>query len=335
MNLELDDLELEIARSARRFCEAELGREQRRLLADGGQRPERATWKAAADQGWFSLRIPEADGGAGLGLVHATLLFEEVGRHLAPGPVLWSHLAATHLPPPRRADLATGACVATGVEVGAGPLLVEDLDLADVVLFVDDEGLVLVPREHVDGASRTAFDPSRTLTEITTVPAGERVGDAATSRRLRLEGALLCAAMAAGGAGAVSELAVEHAKHRMQFGQPIGAFQAVKHLCVDAAVQARAAESLVRWAALHADERGLDAAEAVVRQAKIVATEAFLTAAHIAIQVLGSMGYTWEHEAHLYLKRAHVLGRQFGSVTLHARRVADALSSAASSASPS
>ncbi|GHF35649.1 alkylation response protein AidB-like acyl-CoA dehydrogenase [Amycolatopsis bartoniae] len=314
MNLEYDDLERQLAQSVREFCDDRFDRGTLRKFADGGERPSKAFWKQAADQGWFSLRVPEEAGGAGLSMVHASLLFLEIGRALVTGPLLWTHLAATHLREDKYAGAADGTLVVAGaVRVEGRPLLVEDLDVADVVLVVAGDEVVAAPAAQLKAKPRKSFDPTRTLSEITGLGTAERAGGPELARALRLEGAGLTAAAAAGGAAAVTGLAVEHAKARTQFGRPLGSFQAVKHLCAEMSVAAHAAESSALWAALHAAENGLESSAQEIHMAWLVATKRFLANSRTAVQVFGALGYTWEADVHLYLKRAHALSTSFGS----------------------
>jgi len=144
--------------------------------------------------------------------------------------------------------------------------------------------------------------------------------------RMIRDGSLLTAALQVGHAAEVLDLAVAYAKERHQFGQPIGAFQAVKHICADMLVRAEVARAGVQAAACLADAPDVAAAEAeaagcsaadmvdrAVMGAKLLADEAALTNARAAIQVHGGMGFTWEVPLHLHLKRARVLATSFGT----------------------
>ena len=327
MNLELEDVEVQIRETTRQFCRSEFSRESIRSMTDNSERPSSGLWKVLADQGWFSLRTSEDEGGAGLGPVASWVLFFEVGRALVPGPVLWSHLSASLLGAHSwMAAVREGRAIVSGAyQSGAGPVLIEDLDLADLILLVDDGHASLIEAKGVDARSRTSLDPTRTLSEITSVRGAEVVGDADMAFRLISEGRLLVAAMAAGGAAAARDIAVQYAKDRRQFGRPIGSFQAVKHLCADMAVRAHGAESISMWAALQCQTSGVEVGSRFVDQATVVTSAACLDNARSLIQVLGAMGYTWEHEAHLYLKRAHGSSVAFGGAIAAADRVGQRL----------
>ncbi|MFI9546960.1 acyl-CoA dehydrogenase family protein [Streptomyces sp. NPDC052016] len=255
---------------ARRFGPGELRAAVERPVLD------RALWRELGDAGFFALRLPEADGGVGLGLPEAVLAFEEAGRALLPGPLVATHLAAGGTP-----GAATGETVVAAVDGG----LVEWLDEADVVLG-EAEGAVAV----------RSVDP---LTPLHRVPARGAPDPVAV---------LLTAAEQLGTATRACELAVQHARTREQFGRPVGAFQAVKHLCADLWVRVEVARAAVHAAAVTVDP-------ADVAAARLLADEAAVRGARDCLQVYGGMGFTWEAEVHLLLKRAWVRTRRAGGAT--------------------
>ncbi|CAM5412796.1 acyl-CoA dehydrogenase family protein [Streptomyces griseorubiginosus] len=247
-------------------------------LRDAVEAPglDRGLWRELGAAGFFSLRVPEADGGVGLGLPEAVLVFEEAGRVLLPGPLVATHLAAGVVE-----GAADGEVVVAGVDSGG---LVEWLDAADVVRG-DASGAVpltsvdpLTPLHRVPGAGARAVDPVAVL-----LTAAEQLGTATRA----------------------CELAVQHARTREQFGQPIGAFQAVKHLCAGMLVRAETARAAVYAAAVTADPVDIAAA-------RLLADEAAERGARDCLQVHGGMGFTWECEVQLLLKRAWVRARRGG-----------------------
>ncbi|MFF8016285.1 acyl-CoA dehydrogenase family protein [Streptomyces sp. NPDC007929] len=254
-------------------------------------RLDRELWRFLGDLGFFSLRVPEADGGVGLGLPEAVLLFEEAGRALLPGPLVATHLAAGAVP-----GAATGETVVAAVDGG----LVEWLDEADVVRG-DTTGAVPL---------RSA-DP---LTPLHRVPAGQAAPDPAPDP----VAVLLTAAEQLGTAGRVCALAAQHARAREQFGRPVGAFQAVAHLCAGILVRAETARAAVYAAAVTADPADIAAA-------RTLADEAAVRGARDCLQVHGGMGFTWESEVHLHLKRAWVRTQRAGGVTESEETLAAAL----------
>ncbi|MGA5205095.1 acyl-CoA dehydrogenase family protein [Streptomyces variegatus] len=253
--------------------------------AVGAPRLDRGLWRVLGDLGFFALRVPEADGGVGLGLPEAVLVFEEAGRVLLPGPLIATHLAAGAVP-----GAATGETVVAAVDGG----LVEWLAEADVVR---GDATAAVPLRSLDP-----------LTPLHRVPV--RAADPVAS--------LLTAAEQLGTATRVCELAAQHARARQQFGRPIGTFQAVAHLCAGILVRAETARAAVYAAAVTADPADIAAA-------RILADEAAVRGARDCLQVHGGMGFTWESEVHLHLKRAWVRTQRAGGVTQSEELLAAAL----------
>ncbi|MFF7442650.1 acyl-CoA dehydrogenase family protein [Streptomyces sp. NPDC008122] len=242
---------------------------------------DRGLWRELGDAGFFALRLPEEEGGVGLGLPEAVLVFEEAGRVLLPGPLVATHLAAGSL-----RGAAEGELVVTDASEG----LVPWLDEADVVLG-DVSGAVqvrsvdpLTPLHRVPGTGGCAH-PSRPAGRLPTTGAAEA--------------ALLTAAEQVGSAQATVDMAVSYARARSQFGQVVGGFQAVKHLCAGMLVRTELARAAV-WAASVTG----DAVE--VAGAKLLADDAAVRNARDCLQVHGGMGFTWEADVHLHLKRAWV-----------------------------
>ncbi|MFJ7077760.1 acyl-CoA dehydrogenase family protein [Streptomyces sp. NPDC098781] len=256
---------------ARRF-----GAEALRAAVDRPGRLDRALWRELGTAGFFALRLPETHGGVGLGLPEAVLAFEEAGRALLPGPLVATHLAAGAVP-----GAATGEAVVTT----AGNGLVEWLAQADVVL-----------------GDAAAAEPLRSVDPLTPL---HRV---ASGREVDPLTVLLTAAEQLGSAGRVCEMAAQHARTREQFGRPIGAFQAVKHLCAEMLVRTETARAAVYAAAVTADP-------ADIHTARLLADEAAVRGARDCLQVHGGMGFTWEFELHLHLKRTWVRTHRAGEVT--------------------
>ena len=306
--------------AVRKLCEGRFPIERVRSLADGGG-VDRGLWQELGDAGVFSLRLSEDDGGAGLGMAEAALVFEELGRALVPGPLVWTHLAAGRIP-----GAAEGTRVVGGINRQEEPLIVAYVDATDVLLAVDDDGLW-----EVDRARLSARPVSRPLDPLTPVHVaggllrGERRGVPADAIRWRLEGALLTAASLLGIADAVTVRSVDFAKERQQFDRPIGSFQAIKHILADMFVRTEVARASVYAAAVTLDEPSIGPPDRAVSGAKLLAGETALLNAKAATQVHGGMGFTWEVDIHLYLKRAWVLETAFGTSDAHADAVAGLL----------
>lgn len=309
-----------------------------------------ALWRDLAELGVFAVRVPEADGGLGLGHAEAVHVFEELGRALAAGPFTATVLAATLAP-----EFATGRSRAGLADLtGGAPYFLEHVDALDALLLIEavetgDHGercvqvLRVEPVELRAEAVPHPVDPVVPLHRLVQKPLrGEVVGDAATADALRREGALLTAAFQTGIAAATAERAVAYAGQRRQFGRVIGSFQAVKHLCADMFARAELARAAVHSAAVQLDEAGAGgpaaadggrgaavvnrvrenpeslAAAAAVSGAKLLADEAAVRNARGAVQVHGGMGCTWEMGLHFFLKRAWALTQAYGTAEEHA-----------------
>ncbi|MFI1359489.1 acyl-CoA dehydrogenase family protein [Streptomyces sp. NPDC020898] len=303
MRFQLTEDQRALRDGVRGLLAARFGRERLRDAVEtaGAAGLDRGLWRELGAAGFFSLRLPEAAGGVGLGLPEAVLAFEEAGRVLLPGPLIATHLAAGAVP-----GAATGETVVTLVDSGG---VVEWLEAADVVRG-DETG-------EVAGAavSMRSVDPLTPLHRV-----GDGVGDGVGDRVPSdpdsddsdctdvLLASLLTAAEQLGTAARVCELAVQHARTREQFGRPIGAFQAVQHLCAGMLVRTEVARAAVYAAAVTADPADIAAA-------RLLADEAAVRGARDCVQVYGGMGFTWESDVHLYLKRAWVRARRPGSLT--------------------
>ncbi|MCX5341701.1 acyl-CoA dehydrogenase family protein [Streptomyces atratus] len=299
MDFQLSDDQRALRAGVRELLAGRFGRDRMRAALDNGTGIDRALWRELGEAGFFALRLPETEGGVGLGLPESVLLFEEAGRSLLPGPLIATHLAA-------------------GAVKGAaeGETVIAVLDAGQPVGHLGDADglLVLGPGEAravTGGALRDvvreavpvrSLDPFTSLWRVTgPVGPGELLAGGA---RLRDEGALLAAAEQLGSAARTTEMAVQHAGEREQFGSPIGSFQAVKHLCAGMLVRAELARSAVYAAAVTADR-------AEIAGAKLLADDAAVRNARDCLQVHGGMGFTWEADVHLHLKRAWLRSGQW------------------------
>jgi alkylation response protein AidB-like acyl-CoA dehydrogenase len=261
----------------------ELRRGLREMVTD-----RRPTWRELTDVGLFHLRVPEQDGGLGLGLPEAVLAFEEAGRAVLPGPLVGTEVAGAVLGLSGRAEV---------VRVPPrGPVLIPELPTLDHVLLLrPDDSLAVLPAAALDAAPAAAVDPDRPLWRLEGVPPfGERSPDAL---RVAADSTLLTAALQAGLAARTVTEAVAYARTREQFGQEIGAFQAVQHLCADMLARAELARVAVYAAAVSRDEQE-------IAGAKLLADDAAVRGARDCLQVHGGMGFTWEARVHRLLKRA-------------------------------
>jgi alkylation response protein AidB-like acyl-CoA dehydrogenase len=200
----------------------------------------------------------------------------------------------------------------------------------DALLVVGDDGVRRVdPRALAASPSGEVLDP---LTPISVLdgplPAGELVLDADGARQLRLGGAALTAAFLLGISEAATDLAVEYTKGRVQFDRPIGTFQALKHIMADMLVRTEVARGAVYAAGVTLDDPTVGSVERAVAAAKITAADAAIANGAAGVQLHGGMGYTWEVDAHLHLKRAYVLEQSFGTREEWCERMADLIDAA-------
>jgi alkylation response protein AidB-like acyl-CoA dehydrogenase len=320
MDFHLDDDQLALQDHVTRFCGV------RWPLARVAERRtpgvDRAGWKELVDLGVTSLMIDEARGGLGLGVVEAAVVFEQLGRHLVPGPLLWSALGAFVAP-----EVARGDWMAGGVEdEGAARFFVEHASEVDVLVILRPDGVSLAEAARMPpAAAAEALDPLNGVGVLSSLPAGTLVGDAAEAARLRRIGVVLAASLQLGIASAALEVAVAYALEREQFGVPIGSFQALKHLMADMYVRAGLARSATYAAAAVLDDPAVGDADRSASAAKLLAGEAALENARASIQVLGGMGFTWDMPPHFLLKRALVLDQVFGTPTAHALAIGSSL----------
>jgi len=315
VDFELTRDQEELQAGVRKLLNGRFPREQVRALESTGG-VDRPLWSELDDAGVFSLRRPEADGGAGLGLADTVLVFEELGRALVPGPLVATHLAVTHLTD--ASDAIWGL-----VDWTAAPHVVEHLAQLDRLVVLDGDTVTIVAAREVSGAAvANPLDPLTPVMLLAERPAGVVVGDATVAAQLRIEGAVLTAALLLGMAAVTTELAVAYALEREQFGRPIGSFQAVKHILADMLTRAETARAAVYAAGVTGDDPTVGDPARAAAVAKIVAGDAAVANGKACIQVHGGMGFTWEVDAHLYLKRAWVLETQFGGADDHADALA-------------
>ncbi|MDH6676990.1 alkylation response protein AidB-like acyl-CoA dehydrogenase [Rhodococcus sp. LBL1] len=308
-----------------------------------------AYWGSLAELGMLGLHLPEEVGGAGYGLVELAIVTEELGRAMVPGPFLPTAVVSTVLNEAGRtaelAGLADGTLFGAVSLQPGGLKLVRDGGTAtlsgtssyvlggqvgDVFLLAatDDAGelaFVVVPRDRLEVTELPSHDVVRRNAEVTVGGLELADGDVLEldSRRVLDIGATLFAAEASGLADWATTTAADYARVRQQFGRVIGQFQGVKHKAArmfSLTEQAR----VTAWDAARALREDVGAAEASLAAAVAgaVALESAFQVTKDCIQVLGGIGFTWEHDAHLYLRRAQSLRILLGSTASWKRRVA-------------
>ncbi len=316
--------EQELLRStARKFFDNECASETVRKLMDGPEGMTPDLWKKIVEQGWTGLIFADEHGGMGLGgEARATLAWMEPSAELGARGIT---LQAT----------AKGA----GFTLDGTKLFVHDAHTADVIVVAartsagpeDGVSLFLVPKS-TPGLSVTllpTMDQTRKLCEVgfanVSVGADALMGQAGAgwaplSRVLDRATVALCAEMC-GGAQKVLEMTVEYAKIRQAFGRPIGSYQGVKHKAADMLVDVENSKSITYYAAWAMDE-DVPEGPLAVSMAKAYVSDAYRRIAGAGIQLHGGIGFTWEHDLHLYFKRAKGSEFTFGDATWHRERVA-------------
>lgn len=347
--------------AVRKFCSDNLDEQTVRRLMESKPAFDRAVWaRLGAELGVFGLAVPEADGGTGGTLVDQAVAVEELGAALACGPLFGTvflaipALVATSSGPARDellADLVEGrktaaffvgdragafdpaavALTASADTVSGVAERVVDADDADVILVAaqgpSEIGLYAVDGADVRRSRLVTMDLTRpqAAVEFDNAPAALLAGPDEAVRVIEHAlqvGSVLLAAEQVGASQHLLDLAVDYAKTRLQFGRPIGSFQAVKHRLADALVAVEHARSTAYHAAWALSD-GSDDPALAASIAAAVCSEAFSLLARDAIQTLGGIGFTWEHQAHLYFKRAATDAALLGSAEQHRDRVAE------------
>jgi len=304
-----------------------------------------AFWTGLAEQGLLGLHLPEDAGGSGYGLLEAAVAIEALAERMAPGPYLPTVLASAVVHASKHHELLSGLADGsrtgalaltgslTGTRAGDGALVVTGT--AEPVLGGASADVLVLPVTTPDGEEWVALDASAvTVTPVgsldltrsvarvelseVTVPA-DRVLDGVATADVRNLAAILLGAEAAGVASWCVSAASDYAKVRVQFGRPIGQFQGIKHKLSRMLVALEQARATV-WDATRAAGKELDYAAAV---AGVMAPDAAVQCAKDAIQTFGGIGYTFEHDAHLYYRRALTLRALLGPSAEWAAKVTE------------
>jgi alkylation response protein AidB-like acyl-CoA dehydrogenase len=332
----------ELAEAVRRFAERAISTQAVRTALEAPEETRPAFWPALAEQGLLGLHLAEEHGGSGYGLLETAVVLEELGRAVAPGPFLPTVLAGAAVSASAnekvRGELLPG--LADGSRIGAlaldgeltgrrdGDALVVGgtaetvlgAALADVLVLpvrtpdgpcwvaVDAAELTVTPVESVDKVRRVA-----TVTAAEVTVAADRVLDGLDGARVRDLAAVLLGAEAVGLASWCVTTAAAYAKVREQFGRPIGQFQGVKHKAARMLIALEQARAAVWDAARALDDQPAEPTSVFAAAvAGVIAPDAAVRNARDCIQILGGIGFTWEHDAHLYLRRALTLSALLG-----------------------
>jgi alkylation response protein AidB-like acyl-CoA dehydrogenase len=328
MPIAITDAHRELEQVARAFLEKAGARAEARALLDAPEEKLPAFWDDLVGLGWLGLHLPEDVGGSGYGLPELVVVLQELGRAVAPGPFLPTVLASTVVA--TTGTLAQRAALLPALADGSRPAalgldgdlrldgnvvrgdggIVLGAGLADLFLLVAGDDVVAVDRDAPGCTVSIAgnLDPTRRSGRVVldnVAVEDERVlrGAASTARAIAR---VLAGAEAAGGAQECVDRATEYAKVRQQFGRPIAMFQAVKHHCANMLVASELATAAV-WDGARGSSSGGDQFALAAAVAGVEAIPAFLRNAQLNIQVHGGVGFTWEHDGHMLLRRAAVL----------------------------
>ncbi len=345
MNFELSEDQRTIKRTARDLLAARYPMDEVRAVALDGA--EDRHWDELAGLGWPEIAVPEAQGGQGLGVLEQALLAEEIGYALAPSPLgsTWaaSLLLAAAGEAGRLADGRRGTVAMWDEDGGAdpeAPALQADGDkLTGVKIAVPDAGVadVLVvtaagPRVFAVSSDEVEIEPARAIDA--TRPLFTVRLDRASGEELQADGAawsrawhaiaVTAAAESVGVAERAKEMAVAYAKERKQFGRAIGSYQAISHACAQMLLEVEGARAVTYWAAWALDHEP-ESAPMATYCAKAYASDAGARVTRAALQVHGGIGFTWEHDLHLFLKRAEANAHAWGDARWHREQLARVL----------
>jgi alkylation response protein AidB-like acyl-CoA dehydrogenase len=354
MNFLLSDEQLALVDTVRSLLRDKCDPQQMHRIFDakGEAQFDRELWTELCNLGVPAIIAPEEHGGLGLELVDLAIVAEALGSAAAPVPFLGHALATialTHAGSDEQKSrwlpkLATGEALATvAFGEGKGAWLPEEWALSaqggltgvktlvpnaaesDLIVVGVVGGLALVEKgagyttSRIDSADRTR--PVDTVT-FDNAPAEPMPGDAAAVAKVVDAAAVLLAADAFGGAEHCVEMAVEYAKLREQYGQPIGAFQGLRYQLVGMALTTEPSRGLY-WFAAHAWDALPDKARHAAAQAKAHLSDSYLQVTRDTVEAHGGIGFTWEHDTHIYMKRAMFDWTWLGSPSRHRMRAAD------------
>ncbi len=311
---------------ARDLFEKESSPSRLRELWDGKPR-DPGVWRTLGEVGLLGLTVPEEHGGAAGDEVDLALILEEAGRAALPEPLVDTVAVAAPLLAEAGTDvqkkewlprIAQGEAVAA-VQLRGAPF-VSDADVADLLLLEQEGDLHVVPADGFQSTAVPTEDRARRLFAVEAeTSASTRMGEVAEDGFAR--GAVATAGVLNGIGLRLLEMSVTHVKDRQQFGRPVGSFQAVQHKLASVYVLLESSRSAT-WSAAYALARSLPDRYVAAAVAKAHATDVAALAGAEALQCHGGIGFTWEHDLHLWLKRAKALESAYGTAAEHRATVA-------------
>jgi alkylation response protein AidB-like acyl-CoA dehydrogenase len=333
MHFDFTDEQYQLRDAARDFFSGESTTAHVRGMwdSDTGRSPE--LWRKMAEIGFVGLTIPDEHGGLGMDEVDLVLILEEAGKAALPEPLLeTTAVAAPTLveagTPEQQAEwlprIAGGDAIAT-VQLGTAQL-VADAHVADLLICERNGELHAVPKGRFNAVFQPSQDGARRVftVEAETGDDSRMAGGADATAKAFDRAAWATAAFLIGVAQTELDMTVAYAKERQQFGRAIGSFQAVKHKLAETLLQVESAKAAI-WYAAYAIATGQPDRCNAVSVAKSYATDAERKANYESLQCHGGIGFTWEHDLHLFLKRGKALAHSYGSARWHRERLAEAL----------
>ncbi|BAX91630.1 acyl-CoA dehydrogenase [Mycobacterium shigaense] len=337
MGIALTDDHRELAEVARAFLTSQKARWAARSLLDATDESRPGFWQQLVELGWLGLHIDEEHGGSGFGLPELVVVVEELGRAVAPGPfvptVIASAVIAKDAAGEQKSRLLPGLIDGTvtagigldgqvrvsdgrdGLTASGDAGIVLGAGLAELLVIAAGEDLLLLEpdRAGVSVDVPENLDPTRRSGRVRLEDVSVSADDIVVGARLSAlaRARTLLAAEAVGGATDCVEAAVDYAKVRQQFGRTIATFQAVKHHCANMLVASESATAVV-WDASRAAAEDEEQFRLIAAVAAALAFPAYARNSELNIQVHGGIGFTWEHDAHLHLRRALVTSALFG-----------------------
>lgn len=352
MEFAFTDEQAMIAETVKAFF-AENATSERTRAAMAADGVDRALWSSFCKElGLAGIGIAEELGGAGLGMVELSIVAEAAGTHVAALPLLGLAAGARAIALGGHADqhqaylggILSGDIIVAAVEADAEALHFADGKLsgtlpfvphgvaADLYVIASNLGVFVLDRKAagVSISAQTTMDQTRPLAKLILDQAAvDRLDDADKAYAGFRQGGWLClAAEALGGSQATLDITVAYSKERVQFGRQIGSYQAYKHRLADMMVDIEQARSAVYWAACAVDEGDEEQALAL-HSAKSFCADTYRACSGHMIQLHGGIGFTWEHDAHLFFKRARSISSMMGDSEWHRQKIADLVMGAA------
>jgi alkylation response protein AidB-like acyl-CoA dehydrogenase len=327
MDFAFNDEQREIKSTAHDFLSSRFNPEKVRELAEAENPYDDGLWQQTSELGWPGIAIAEEYGGLGLGVVELVILQEELGYACAPSPMISNAFAGVLIEragsDEQKSRWLPG--IASGEQRGAAAFTPDEEPIigaaagAAILVLNDGEGGRLVEPGAATLERLDLIDTTRAYFRASADGGDPLPGDLSSAVDV---GTVALAAELVGVAQRALDMAVDYAKERQQFGRPIGAYQAVSHRLAEMLWEVEEARSLTYYAAWAADAQP-ETLPLAASMAKARASDSATAVTHNAIQTLGGIGFTWEHDVHFLLKRARVGAQLLGSSRQHRERVAE------------